>query len=123
MLLAGNQESVAHLQRNRELSFEAQVVCRAEPARGPSEATALAEPLIAVIVTGHGCGPRLGSPAAGQTDAPGRTACSPGRRPRSILDRTSRLAVLVSSMAMARKISESTSTSPVTRSVTSQLPS
>jgi 3-aminobutyryl-CoA ammonia-lyase len=28
------------------------VVCRADPARGPSAATALAEPLIAVTATG-----------------------------------------------------------------------
>ena len=38
--------------RSRELSFEAQVVCRADPARGPSAAVVLAEPVIAVTATG-----------------------------------------------------------------------
>jgi 3-aminobutyryl-CoA ammonia-lyase len=38
--------------RSRELSFEAQVVCRADPARGPSAASVLAEPVIAVTATG-----------------------------------------------------------------------
>jgi hypothetical protein len=54
VLLASNQESTARLQRNQELSFEAQVVCRA---RSPA-ATALAEPLIGVIVTGTVVVPR-----------------------------------------------------------------
>jgi 3-aminobutyryl-CoA ammonia-lyase len=38
--------------RSRELSFEARVVCRADPARGPSAAVVLAEPVIAVTATG-----------------------------------------------------------------------
>jgi 3-aminobutyryl-CoA ammonia-lyase len=38
--------------RSRELSFEARVLCRAEPARGPSAAAVLAEPIVAVTATG-----------------------------------------------------------------------
>ena len=38
--------------RSRELSFEASVVCRAQPERGPSAASVLAEPVIAVTATG-----------------------------------------------------------------------
>jgi 3-aminobutyryl-CoA ammonia-lyase len=38
--------------RSRELSFTARVVCRAEPERGPSAATVLAEPILAVSATG-----------------------------------------------------------------------
>ncbi len=38
--------------RSRELEFEAKVVCRAEPERGPSAAAALAEPVVAVTATG-----------------------------------------------------------------------
>ena len=38
--------------RSRELSFEALVLCRAEPARGPSAAAVLAEPIVAVTATG-----------------------------------------------------------------------
>ena len=38
--------------RSRELSFEAKVVCRAEPERGPSAAAVLAEPIVAVTATG-----------------------------------------------------------------------
>jgi 3-aminobutyryl-CoA ammonia-lyase len=38
--------------RSRELEFEARVVCRAEPARGPSAAGVLAEPVVAVTATG-----------------------------------------------------------------------
>jgi 3-aminobutyryl-CoA ammonia-lyase len=38
--------------RSRELEFEARVVCRAEPERGPSAATVLDEPVIAVTATG-----------------------------------------------------------------------
>jgi 3-aminobutyryl-CoA ammonia-lyase len=38
--------------RSRGLSFEAKVVCRAEPERGPSAAAVLAEPIIAVTATG-----------------------------------------------------------------------
>jgi 3-aminobutyryl-CoA ammonia-lyase len=42
--------SVGH--RSRELAFEARVVCRAEPARGPSAARTLDEPIIVVTATG-----------------------------------------------------------------------
>src|SRR5580704_9462169 len=38
--------------RSRELSFQARVVCRAEPARAPSASRVLAEPIIAVTATG-----------------------------------------------------------------------
>ena len=38
--------------RSRQLSFEARVVCRAEPERGPSAAAVLAEPIVAVTAPG-----------------------------------------------------------------------
>ena len=38
--------------RSRELAFEARVVCRAEPDRGPSASRVLDEPLIVVTATG-----------------------------------------------------------------------
>jgi 3-aminobutyryl-CoA ammonia-lyase len=38
--------------RSRQLSFEARVVCRAQPERGPSAAAALREPIVAVTATG-----------------------------------------------------------------------
>jgi 3-aminobutyryl-CoA ammonia-lyase len=38
--------------RSREVSFEARVVCRAEPERGPSAARVLEDPLVVVIATG-----------------------------------------------------------------------
>ena len=38
--------------RSREMSFEARVLCRAEPDRGPSAARVLAEPVIAVTAAG-----------------------------------------------------------------------
>jgi 3-aminobutyryl-CoA ammonia-lyase len=38
--------------RSRELGFEARVVCRADPARGPSAAHVLSEPIVAVTATG-----------------------------------------------------------------------
>ena len=38
--------------RSRALAFEANVVCRAQPERGPSAAAALPEPLTAVTATG-----------------------------------------------------------------------
>jgi 3-aminobutyryl-CoA ammonia-lyase len=38
--------------RSRELSFEARVVCRAEPLRGPSAAAVLGEPIVAVSAAG-----------------------------------------------------------------------
>jgi 3-aminobutyryl-CoA ammonia-lyase len=38
--------------RSRELTFEAAVVCRADPAQGPSAAAVLAEPLVVATATG-----------------------------------------------------------------------
>lgn len=38
--------------RSRDLSFEARVLCRAEPERGASAAAVLAEPIVAVTATG-----------------------------------------------------------------------
>ena len=38
--------------RSRGMSFEARVVCRAEPERGPSAARVLAEPIVAVTAEG-----------------------------------------------------------------------
>src|ERR1700727_613651 len=38
--------------RSRELSFEARVVCRAEPHPGPSAAAVLGEPIVAVSAAG-----------------------------------------------------------------------
>ena len=38
--------------RSRQLAFEARVVCRADPARGDSAATVLAEPIVVVTATG-----------------------------------------------------------------------
>jgi 3-aminobutyryl-CoA ammonia-lyase len=38
--------------RSRKLSFEARVLCRAEPARGPSAASVLDEPLVVVTAAG-----------------------------------------------------------------------
>ena len=38
--------------RSREIAFEARVVCRAAPERGPSAARVLAEPLVVVTATG-----------------------------------------------------------------------
>jgi 3-aminobutyryl-CoA ammonia-lyase len=38
--------------RSREMAFEARVVCRGEPDRGPSSAVLLDEPVIAVTATG-----------------------------------------------------------------------
>jgi 3-aminobutyryl-CoA ammonia-lyase len=38
--------------RSREIAFEARVVGRAQPERGPSAATVLAEPIVAVTATG-----------------------------------------------------------------------
>jgi 3-aminobutyryl-CoA ammonia-lyase len=38
--------------RSRELSFEARVVCRAEPERSPSAAVVLEEQIVAVSATG-----------------------------------------------------------------------
>ena len=38
--------------RSRQLSFEARVVCRAQPDRGASAAAVLAEPIVVVTATG-----------------------------------------------------------------------
>ena len=38
--------------RSRQMVFEARVVCRADPARGPSAAAVLDEPIIVVTATG-----------------------------------------------------------------------
>jgi 3-aminobutyryl-CoA ammonia-lyase len=38
--------------RSRQLSFEARVVCRADPSRGPSASIVLDEPVVAVTATG-----------------------------------------------------------------------
>ena len=38
--------------RSRQVAFEATVVCRAQPERGPSAAAVLAEPIVAVTATG-----------------------------------------------------------------------
>lgn len=38
--------------RSRGLAFEAQVVCRADPGRGPSASRVLAEPVVVVTATG-----------------------------------------------------------------------
>lgn len=38
--------------RSREVTFEARVLCRAEPDRGPSAAHVLDEPIVAVTATG-----------------------------------------------------------------------
>jgi 3-aminobutyryl-CoA ammonia-lyase len=38
--------------RSRDVGFEAKVVCRAQPERGPSAAAVLAEPVVAVTASG-----------------------------------------------------------------------
>jgi 3-aminobutyryl-CoA ammonia-lyase len=38
--------------RSRDLAFEARVTCRADPGRGPSAASVLAGPVVAVTATG-----------------------------------------------------------------------
>ena len=38
--------------RSRQLAFEAKVVCRAQPERGPSAAAVLGDPIVAVTATG-----------------------------------------------------------------------
>jgi 3-aminobutyryl-CoA ammonia-lyase len=38
--------------RSREIAFEARVTCRADPARGPSAARVLEEPIVVVTATG-----------------------------------------------------------------------
>jgi 3-aminobutyryl-CoA ammonia-lyase len=43
---------IAAGRRSRKRSFEARVVCRADPARGASAAAVLSEPVIVVTATG-----------------------------------------------------------------------
>ena len=38
--------------RSRDIAFEARVLCRADPERGPSAARVLAEPIVVVTATG-----------------------------------------------------------------------
>ena len=45
-------EVTAMGRRSRRMSFEARVVCRAEPSRGPSAARVLDPPLVAVTAAG-----------------------------------------------------------------------
>ncbi|MCW2899874.1 MAG: thioesterase superfamily protein [Streptosporangiaceae bacterium] len=52
--------------RSRILAFEARVVCRATPARGPSAAEVLAEPIVAVTGRGTVVVPASAPPARGQ---------------------------------------------------------
>ena len=47
--------------RSREVRFEARVLCRAEPERGPSAARVLDEPLVVVTATGTVVAPPAGS--------------------------------------------------------------
>jgi len=47
--------------RSRVLSFEARVVCRADPSRGPSAAVVLEEPVIAVTAAGTVVVPATGA--------------------------------------------------------------
>ncbi|MCO5972282.1 3-aminobutyryl-CoA ammonia lyase [Actinoallomurus soli] len=47
--------------RSRTLAFEARVVCRARPDKGPSAAEALAEPIVAVTATGTVVLPHAGT--------------------------------------------------------------
>ena len=82
--------------RSRELTFEASVVCRADPARGPSAAAVLPEPLVVATATGTVVvpgpppavlpGPSPGVPRAiAAGGCPGRRwrapGCSPGAVP------------------------------------------
>jgi 3-aminobutyryl-CoA ammonia-lyase len=46
--------------RSREVEFEARVLCRAEPERGPSAAVVLPEPVVAVTATGTVVVPAVG---------------------------------------------------------------
>ncbi len=54
--------------RSREMSFAAQVLCRAEPDRGPSAARVLAEPLIVATAVGTVVAP---PGSGGQQEDPG----------------------------------------------------
>ena len=63
--------------RSRELTFEASVVCRADPARGPSAAAVLPEPLVVATATGTVVVP---GPALGRAPRAARRAGSPGPR-------------------------------------------
>ena len=48
--------------RSRQLSFEARVVCRADPSRGPSAARVLDPPVVAVTAAGTVVVPPVGQP-------------------------------------------------------------
>ena len=66
-VLAGDVlEVIAELtrvgRRSRVLAFQARVVCRAEPARGPSAARVLDEPLVAVSAVGTVVAPERSVP-------------------------------------------------------------
>jgi 3-aminobutyryl-CoA ammonia-lyase len=54
--------------RSREMTFEARVVCRAEPERGPSAARVLDEPLVVVSATGTVVAPPSWPRRAGPAD-------------------------------------------------------
>jgi 3-aminobutyryl-CoA ammonia-lyase len=55
--------------RSRDLAFEARVVCRANPERGPSASDVLDPPVIAATATGTVVGPG-GTPRAGGPPRP-----------------------------------------------------
>jgi len=68
--------------RSRELTFEASVVCRADPERGPSAATVLPEPLVVATATGTVVVPAPGGhPAPGHPAPGGHPAPAPGTGP------------------------------------------
>jgi 3-aminobutyryl-CoA ammonia-lyase len=51
-ILEATCEVTAMGRRSRSLSLTARVVCRADPSRGPSAATVLAEPVVVVTAVG-----------------------------------------------------------------------
>jgi 3-aminobutyryl-CoA ammonia-lyase len=55
-------EVTAMGRRSRQLSFEARVVCRADPSRGPSAARVLDPPVVAVTAAGTVVVPPVGQP-------------------------------------------------------------
>ncbi|HUJ06244.1 MAG TPA: hotdog fold domain-containing protein [Streptosporangiaceae bacterium] len=59
--------------RSRGMSFQARVLCRAEPERGPSAARVLDEPIVAVTATGTVVAP--------PPEDPGRSGAAPAYRP------------------------------------------
>jgi 3-aminobutyryl-CoA ammonia-lyase len=58
--------------RSRRLGFSAQVICRADPARGPSAASVLDSPIVAVTATGTVVVPaaRLSDPRTQEIEQP-----------------------------------------------------